>query len=93
MPTKVIYSKKRNATKKPSAVRKPKRAGAANSKQAAPRFKVIIDSDGCRQKLQTLDVHSRSFGQDFGEAFKKSVRKARRENTRIIGRPDIAVGK
>jgi len=77
------------------AARKLKRGqtGTAKLKQAGPNPKIVVDTEGRRHALQTLDAHSRNFGHDFGEAFKKSVKRARRDNTRIIGRPDIAVAK
>jgi hypothetical protein len=77
------------------AARKSKRGqtGAAKLKQFSSPLKIVIDTDGRRHALQTLDVHSKNFGHELGEAFKKNVKKARRENTRIIGQPDIAVAK
>jgi hypothetical protein len=59
--------------------------------EAGPPTKFVVDVDGRRYRLQTLDVRSKSFGQEFGAAFKKSVKKARRENTSVIGSPDGAV--
>jgi hypothetical protein len=53
--------------------------------------KVVVDSGGQRHRLRILDARSDTFGEDFEYAFSRNVKKARKENTRVIGQPDVAV--
>jgi hypothetical protein len=72
---------------------KPSPASAVSPEPTTLGFKIVLDSKGHRHKLQTVDARSATFGHDFTTAFKKSVQKARRENTRIISRSDLAATK
>jgi hypothetical protein len=104
--TKVVYLKaiglkasSRPKSKTGSAIKSVAGKSLARSKAKAGAArktlgdKIVLNSEGQRQKLRTLDARSETFGEDFGYAFTQNVKKARKENTRVIGRPDIAVNK
>ncbi len=52
--------------------------------------KRIADAEGRPKTVHTLDANSASFDEDLLYVFGRSVAKARRENKRIVGSPDIA---
>jgi hypothetical protein len=55
--------------------------------------KRVTDNDGQKRTLYTLDFGSESFGGDFQYVFSRNVAKARRENKRITGSPDVVITK
>ena len=66
------------------------RGGAAAGKVAKKR---VRDAEGHVKTLYTLDLGSPTFGADLEYVFGRNVAKARRDNKRVIGSADIAVGK
>jgi hypothetical protein len=68
------------------------------SKSAAKAGTGIISkrlraSDGKIVTLRYIDANSASFGSDFDSVFRSNVRKARRDNKRIVGTPDRGLAK
>ena len=66
---------------------------APQRKRAAARsvtVKRVRDTEGRVKTLRTLDVGSRTFGDDLQYVFRKNVAKARRDNKQVVGAPDIA---
>ena len=63
------------------------------SKPSSVTEKRIRDGDGQLKTLRTIDVGSRSFGEDLKYVFGRNVAKARRDNKRITGKTDVAVAK
>src|SRR5262245_58688416 len=53
--------------------------------------KRIRDTDGRVKTLWTLDLGSATFGQDLQYVFGRNVAKARQDNKRAIGAPDVAI--
>lgn len=52
--------------------------------------KRVRGSDGEIRTLRTINADSETFGSDFAYVFSRNVAKARRENKRVIGSPDVA---
>jgi hypothetical protein len=52
--------------------------------------RAVLDRSGRVRQVQTLDAASPSFGDELHAVFAKNVRKARRENKRVVGAADIA---
>ena len=69
------------------------RSKSRAKKPAAVSEKRVRDSAGQLRTMWTLDAGSPTFGTDLQYVFQKNVNKARRENKRIIGAPDVAVPK
>jgi hypothetical protein len=67
-----------------------KRTMPKDSKLALQTSKSRTAATGKRSPLHSISAHSKSFGSDLQGAFKKNVGKARRDNKRILGSPDIA---
>ena len=55
--------------------------------------KRVRDAAGQVKMLRTLDAGSRTFGTDLQYVFSKNVAKARRDNKRATGAPDVVVAK
>jgi len=53
--------------------------------------KRVRDTDGRVKTLWTLDLGSATFGQDLQYVFGRNVAKARQDNKRAIGVPDVAI--
>jgi hypothetical protein len=53
--------------------------------------KRVRDTDGQVKMLWTLDLGSATFGQDLQYVFGRNVAKARRDNKRAIGAPDVVI--
>jgi hypothetical protein len=53
--------------------------------------KRVRDSAGNARTIRTIDAESPTFGDDLRYVFTRNVRKARRENKRLIGTPDVVV--
>lgn len=51
------------------------------------------DAEGKLSLYRFVDARSASFGADFDKVFRSNVRKARRENKRIVGTTDRGVAK
>jgi hypothetical protein len=49
----------------------------------------VRDAEGQVKTLRVLDVNSRTFGDDLQYVFSKNVARARRDNRRAIGAPDV----
>jgi hypothetical protein len=47
-----------------------------------------VSKDGRITSIRTLDAGSETFGKDFTWTFGANVKKARKENKRVIGVPD-----
>jgi hypothetical protein len=59
--------------------------------KASPvREKRILGPGGVVTTVRKLDAASSRFGDELQSAFAKNVRKARRDNKRIVGSADIA---
>ncbi len=56
-------------------------------------FQRLRDTEGKLVLHRFVDVRSASFGADFDKVFRSNVRKARRENKRIVGSTDHGRGK
>ncbi len=64
-----------------------------NGRSAASRTvgrKRIPATEGRSRTVHTLDANSKTFDEDLRYVFGRSVAKARRENKRLLGSPDIA---
>ena len=68
----------------------PKKSGR---EKVAVTEKRVRGADGKVKTLRTLDAGSRTFGADLEYVFGRNVAKARRDNKRVIGANDVAVGK
>lgn len=69
--------------------KKPQKATKSTSKGSAGVVsKRIRTSDGKFFVFRYVDANSASFGSDFDSVFRSNVRKARRDNKRIVGTPD-----
>lgn len=68
----------------------PKHVGREKTSVTEKR---VRDSEGQVKTLHTLDGGSRTFGTDLQYVFGKSVAKARRDNKRLIGSPDVVLTK
>jgi hypothetical protein len=55
----------------------------------AVTVKRVRDAEGQVKTLRSLDVSSRTFGDDLLYVFRKNVAKARRDNKQVVGAPDI----
>lgn len=53
--------------------------------------KRVHDASGKLQLVRLLDANSATFGQDLQYVFERNVAKARRENKRVIGTPDVVL--
>jgi hypothetical protein len=76
------------AEKKPHKVSKS--AAKASTGVISKRLRA---SDGKVFTFRYIDANSASFGSDFDSVFRSNVRKARRDNKRIVGTPDRGVAK
>jgi hypothetical protein len=63
------------------------------AKGAAVAKKRVRNSEGQIRTVMTLDVDSKTFGNDFTYVFGRNVAKARRENKRVTGVADRAPDK
>jgi hypothetical protein len=75
-----------------------KKNAPAKKKVAKPAAKSVAskrvrDSHGHVRVLHELDFGSDTFGRDFQYVFSRNVKKARRENKRIVGSADVDVAK
>lgn len=63
----------------------------SNGHRAAPSVseKQVRDTAGRVKTLRVLDIGSQTFGDDLLYVFGKNVAKARRDNKRILGMPEI----
>ena len=52
--------------------------------------KRVAAGEGRSKTVLTLDANSASFNEDLLYVFSRNVAKARRENRRVVGAPDIA---
>lgn len=50
-------------------------------------------ADGKRVRILSIDANSPTFGADLGVVFRKNVAKAKRENSKIIGKTRARVPK
>jgi hypothetical protein len=55
--------------------------------------KRVRDSAGKSRMIRTIDAESPTFGDDLRYIFAQNVRKARRDNKRLIGTPDVVLPK
>lgn len=69
---------------------KDRRPNAKAARKLKVPFKVVENEDGKRARIYTLDIASPDFGDAFEQVFQSAVNKARRENKRVIGTPDVA---
>jgi hypothetical protein len=73
-----------------------KRLTAGRPTKSAPRAvgkKRVATAGGGWMTVRTLDANSPSFDDGLLYVFRSNVAKARRENKRIVGAPDIAPAK
>jgi hypothetical protein len=61
--------------------------------KASVTKKRVRNAVGAVKTLRTLDAGSRTFGTDLQYVFSKNVAKARRDNKRATGAPDVVVTK
>lgn len=66
---------------------------ASASRKTGVTEKRVRDLEGQVKTLRTVDLNSRTFGEDLTYVFRKNVAKARRDNKKIIGTTDVAVAK
>ena len=69
---------------------KPKSKPGGRSRPPVAK-KRVRDTDGRVKTLWTLDLGSATFGQDLQYVFARNVAKARQDNKRAIGVPDVAI--
>jgi hypothetical protein len=71
------------------------RSSKAGAKKAdfSGSEKRVRNPEGQLKTLRTLDLGSRTFGNDLGYVFSKNVAKARRDNKRVTGSTDVAPAK
>jgi putative protein kinase ArgK-like GTPase of G3E family len=55
--------------------------------------KTLHRADGKRVKILSLDANSPTFGSDLGMVFRMNVAKAKRENSKIIGKSGSRISK
>jgi hypothetical protein len=102
--TRIVYLKAPKSTGKPAAKsaggrNKPKRGAVletATAKKPSKKTKPgseIVYREGKRRTVHTLDANSASFGKQLNWVFAQNVKKARKANRRVIGKPDLAVAK
>lgn len=48
--------------------------------------KTLHRADGKRVQILSIDANSPTFGSDLGVVFRKNVAKAKRENSKVIGK-------
>jgi hypothetical protein len=58
--------------------------------KVAAKVRHVRGADGRLKTVPTLDAASPSFGEELLSVFARNVRKARRDNKRILGSADIA---
>jgi hypothetical protein len=82
----VLPSEEQNVAKivYKSLNRRPSVASPAVGKKRIPA------AEGRSKTVHTLDANSASFDEDLRYVFSRNVAKARRENKRVVGSPDIA---
>ena len=71
------------------AARSQSKSNGSKATTAVPK-KRVRDTAGQMKTLRVLDIGSGTFGDDLQYVFGKNVAKARRDNKRIIGTPDVA---
>ncbi len=59
-------------------------------KSTALREKRVVGADGRVKLVPTLDAASITFGDELQSVFARNVRKARRDNKRVVGSADVA---
>lgn len=64
---------------------KPSKSGKKTSSVTTKRVK---GADGKALTVHTIDADSQTFGDDVSYVFRQNVRKARRENKRLVGSSD-----
>jgi hypothetical protein len=64
------------------------KSNGASATTTVPEKRVRYTA-GQVKRLRVLDIGSRTFGDDLEFVFGKNVAKARRDNKRIIGTPDV----
>jgi hypothetical protein len=74
-------------------VRKLNSKSARRSGASSVGKKRVREIGGGSLTLRTLDAGSDTFTSDLTDVFRKNVAKARRENTRVVGKPDIVPAK
>jgi hypothetical protein len=67
-----------------------KTARKIGAKDASVGRKRVRQTEGEVSTLRTLDLSSKTFGNDLTYVFGRNVAKARRENKRVTGAPDSA---
>jgi hypothetical protein len=67
-----------------------KKYGDTRLKDTGVTKKRVVDADGKRREMRTLDTGSKTFTLDLTYVFGKNVEAARRENKRLVGVSDIA---
>lgn len=74
--------------------KKSQKASKSTSKGSAGVIsKRLRTSDGKLLVFRYIDANSASFGSDFDNVFRSNVRKARRDNKRIVGTLDRGLAK
>jgi hypothetical protein len=68
----------------------PKRTRALKSSIVE---KTLHRADGKRVRILSVDANSPTFGTDLGLVFRKNVAKAKRENSKIIGKARARIHK
>jgi hypothetical protein len=63
---------------------------AGKGKPGTVTEKRVSNAQGKTVVVRTVDIGSRSFGEDFRYVFEKNVAKARRDNKRVAGVTDVA---
>jgi hypothetical protein len=63
-------------------------AKKSRSSKSAVRTQKVRTSNGKFVTVRSLDANSPTFGLDLFETFAKNVARARRENTKKLGKPD-----
>jgi hypothetical protein len=67
-----------------------KKLAAGKKASRSTHEKRVIGADGRPSTVLTLDARSPTFGDDLQHLFERNVRKARRDNKRLLGSADIA---
>jgi hypothetical protein len=67
-----------------------KKLAAGKSSRRSPQEKRIVGADGRSRTVLMLDASSPTFGDDLQNVFERNVRKARRDNKRVLGSADFA---
>jgi hypothetical protein len=73
-------------------LKKAPRAKRQAIKRASLAKQRVRDANGKIHTIYRLDAGSGQFDLHFSKAFSLSVAKARKENKRVIGSPDVARG-